>query len=229
MESSETKSSSPSAPPADLAAVKLTSGAPPTAATEAPQIVSGKKRCWERRKGETSLAYEYAFRYITMGPGRSIAKASKKPRVSRHLKRWSSQWQWVKRAAAWDRWREAKNLAAAELFAAEEAKKWEQRERERRERVWQRGEKHGAAGDLILNFPLTEVKWVKETDAEGRATVFQIIKPVGFVKRDAIRFHKCWDEMTGAAIANEGAVFSATDVPDKMDKIELLQSQGKRK
>jgi hypothetical protein len=85
-----------------------------------------------------------------MGPGRSIRKVSKKPRVSRHLKRWSKKWKWVQRAAAYDRWMEAKNLETAELFAEQEEKERQQRERDRREKLFQLGQQFIHAADLMF-------------------------------------------------------------------------------
>jgi len=62
---------------------------------------------WEKRDGETSRAYEVFCVYLEMGPReRSIEKVveelGKPSGYSRHLERWSSEHDWVDRAAAHD-------------------------------------------------------------------------------------------------------------------------------
>ena len=58
---------------------------------------------WELQPGETARAFEAFRKYRDLGPSRSIAKVGKelgKNRVT--LEDWSSKYDWVKRAAAWD-------------------------------------------------------------------------------------------------------------------------------
>lgn len=58
---------------------------------------------WERQKGETSRAYEAFAAYRDLGPNRSQSKTSKKlGKNSRTIADWSTKYDWVKRAAAWD-------------------------------------------------------------------------------------------------------------------------------
>jgi len=58
---------------------------------------------WERQKGETSRAYEAFTVYRDMGANRSQSKTSKKlGKNSRTIADWSTKYEWVKRAAAWD-------------------------------------------------------------------------------------------------------------------------------
>lgn len=182
------------------------SNAPLAEATEAPQIVSGKKRPWHRLKGETALAYSYAWNYITMGPGRSIRKVSKKARVSRHMKRWSKKWKWVQRAAAYDLWMESKNRERAELFAEQEAKERQQRARDLREKMFQQGQQFIDAAALMVNAPIMEQQRVVERYEDGREKTVQIIKPARWRKLDALRFAQLGDAMAAAAIRNDGAM-----------------------
>ena len=58
---------------------------------------------WERQKGETSRAYEAFCTYRDLGPNRSQSKTSQKlGKNSRTIADWSTKYDWVKRAAAWD-------------------------------------------------------------------------------------------------------------------------------
>lgn len=58
---------------------------------------------WEQQEGETAKAFEAFCVYRDLGPSRSIAKTGQslgKNRVT--LEQWSSKYDWVKRATAWD-------------------------------------------------------------------------------------------------------------------------------
>lgn len=58
---------------------------------------------WERQKGETSRAYEAFTVYRDMGPDRSQSKVCKKLSKNRAtIGDWSTKYEWVKRATAWD-------------------------------------------------------------------------------------------------------------------------------
>ena len=58
---------------------------------------------WERQQGETSRAYEAFAAYRDMGPDRSQAKLSRKlGKNARTIADWSTRYEWVKRAEAWD-------------------------------------------------------------------------------------------------------------------------------
>lgn len=69
---------------------------------------------WERRPGESARAYAAFCMYRDLPPrersltrvAEDIAKASTKQRhvasIRRRLSDWSSKWNWVERAAAWD-------------------------------------------------------------------------------------------------------------------------------
>ena len=58
---------------------------------------------WERQKGETPQAFEAFSIYRDMGSSRSTAKVGRKLGKSKNLMdRWSSRWEWVERARAYD-------------------------------------------------------------------------------------------------------------------------------
>lgn len=62
-----------------------------------------KEAIWERQPGESSQAYEAFAAYRDLGAERSITKVVQKLNKSRAIiGKWSSQWNWVDRARAWD-------------------------------------------------------------------------------------------------------------------------------
>jgi hypothetical protein len=190
----------------NLSSESLRPSAPPAA--DPPQIVTGQKTAWARRPSEGARAYEYARAYVEMGPGRSIAKAAQQfTKSTRPLKRYSRKWNWVTRAAAYDRSMEAKNLEAAETVAEAETQKWAQRKRDQREERSLLGERIIEAGETMLRLPLAEVQWVTQVDADGHEAQIQIIKPV-VSARDAVFFTLKGFALTGQAIWYEVAPHS---------------------
>lgn len=71
------------------------------------QQSSGTPTCelapWERRRGESAVAHQAFVLYRDLGPGRSLQQVAQARgcQVSL-LKRWSSEYDWVSRARAWD-------------------------------------------------------------------------------------------------------------------------------
>ena len=58
---------------------------------------------WERQQDETSKAYEAFTVYRDLGTNRSITKTSQTLNKNRTtIAEWSTKYDWVKRAAAWD-------------------------------------------------------------------------------------------------------------------------------
>lgn len=72
---------------------------------------------WERQQGEGVKAFEAFNTYMLMGTERSLTKvANELNKSTAMMARWSSQWNWVKRAAAWDV--EQENLARKDQIEA---------------------------------------------------------------------------------------------------------------
>jgi hypothetical protein len=77
-----------------------------------------EKQAWDRQPGESSKSYAAFSTYLDLGPNRSIVKAIKSsgrsPGNLRQWELWSSQYQWVNRAAAYDDQSERTRLARME-------------------------------------------------------------------------------------------------------------------
>jgi hypothetical protein len=70
---------------------------------------------WERREDESPKAYAAFLAYLELGAERSIAKASgSTPGKQRWAEHWSSSFDWVARARAFDEHEAAERLAARE-------------------------------------------------------------------------------------------------------------------
>lgn len=75
---------------------------------------------WERLKNETSKAYEAFCVYRDLGTERSITKTSQTLDKNRTtVGEWSTKYDWVKRAAAWD---DEQDRIAREIAQKEQAK-----------------------------------------------------------------------------------------------------------
>ncbi len=58
---------------------------------------------WEKQKGESKQAFEAFTIYRDLGGKRSLQKVANELSKSHTLmKKWSSRWNWVERAAAWE-------------------------------------------------------------------------------------------------------------------------------
>ena len=60
--------------------------------------MTNERRPWERREGESSLAYAAFREYRDLGPSRAHRQLANPKRGER----WSGRWDWVARASAWD-------------------------------------------------------------------------------------------------------------------------------
>ncbi len=83
---------------------------------------------WERLKNESSKAYEAFCVYRDQGINRSITNTSQELNKNRTtIGEWSSKFEWVKRAAAWDDEQDRIAREIAQKEQAEEIKKMRKR------------------------------------------------------------------------------------------------------
>jgi hypothetical protein len=152
---------------------------------------------WERRPGESAKAYAAARVYFELGARRSIEVVAQRCRRSSSLwRRWSGHFQWVKRAVAYDAWADRLNQEALEIQAREAAKKWAEREEERREQKYQIAQKLAAKAIEMLEFPLATVQ-----TKDGQT----IVKPAKWTMIMAAQMAQMAYQLSGAAIRNDGA------------------------
>lgn len=95
-----------------------------------------------------------------------FGKSSGEKRSNRILERWSSRWNWVERAAAYDSHMAVIEQIERERVAAENARKWEERKEEARESGWALYLALKEKADSMLKFPLT-----RQTTKDGNTVV----------------------------------------------------------
>jgi hypothetical protein len=156
------------------------------------EATGGASPAWNRMPRETARAHEAAGLYFKMRANRSLAAVSK--RLGKNvslMERWSTRWDWVNRATAYDDHvaRDEQNAIAKETAAR--AAEWRRRADERPEREYQRGQKLESKVDKMLDFPLTSI--VKE---DGKTT----IRPARWKMRDVVPMINAASKMIAGAI-----------------------------
>jgi hypothetical protein len=105
-----------------------------------------------RLPNEGVKAWQAFMIYRDMGPDRTLRDVSNKLRKSEDLIwRWSSQWEWVKRARAFDQYNESLEIKQAQSSVP----LWEQRRQEVLEKNWERAERLWSRVEAMLKHPLT--------------------------------------------------------------------------
>jgi len=73
---------------------------------------------WDKRDGETAVAYEWFTRYREMGGERSLSKVvlkyNRKKSYKSLLARWSARYRWDERTKAWDAYLDGKRQSEQE-------------------------------------------------------------------------------------------------------------------
>lgn len=131
---------------------------------------------WIRQEGEPAKAYAGAQIYFELGKDRTLKKVAERVGVTdRTIQNWSSRWNWIERAAAFDRHNQTSKLQIEEeelrRSAREEAQRWAEKRAALREEAFDLGSQLISRAKEMLRFPLHEAK-----RNEKEQTV--IIKPV---------------------------------------------------
>lgn len=117
---------------------------PPTEVADpadAPAVQMDPVRLWERQPGETAQAFAAARKYFQLGADRSLTGVACSVQKDRSLAgRWSREWRWVARAAAYDQHMARVEQEAREKECAAQAIRWEGRRDALRERAWDTAE-----------------------------------------------------------------------------------------
>lgn len=140
---------------------------------------------WDKQEGETSKAFTAFTNYIQLG-NRSQAKLAEKLGKSsgyiRQLETWSSAYNWVQRAEAYDAHIDTQAREKSEKDVIERRAKLQERE-------WKASEGLIDRAMEILKLPLTQrtVTDTKKNEQGEDVAVFYTIEPVNFTGRDAAR------------------------------------------
>ncbi len=149
---------------------------------------------WDLQEGETSKAHKAFVDYLEL-TDRSLVKLAEKytkgtPKV-RQLKRWSGQYDWVNRAAAWDA------HILAEVRQQNERQLIERRAKVQ-ETEWDDAEALRKRAAEIDNLPLTKrVLTDTQTSDDGKTiTNYYTIEPVRATARDAARLREAASKLS---------------------------------
>ena len=119
---------------------------------------------WRQRPGESARAYAAAWAYIEMGAGRShSAVAAKLGTHDSQIARWSTRWDWVVRAEAFDAHLVTKAQKAIEEAAQRERQTWLDRAKVQNEKQYELGLLMQGKAAKMLTWPFT-----KTTLQDGR-------------------------------------------------------------
>ena len=144
---------------------------------------------WLRRRRESRVAYAAAQVYFELPGKRSIEEAAR--RCKKHeslLGDWSTKYDWVERAKAYDAWLTQIEQVAIERVATENAAKWAQRLEDQHEVTFQCSEQLIDSGKTLHKLPFVDFKSTVEKDADGRATVTNTYNARRVNKADEIRY-----------------------------------------
>jgi len=134
--------------------------------------MSETKQPWSRLKGESTRSYAYFNEYLKLGPQRTLEKVRLKvtesdqfsnPPTESNLKNFSSKWDWVSRAEAYDDYIIEKDRKEFEKIAIEKKKKRLERADKRYE--WNHKVAEEAMKDLKLK--VTSKAYVLSETAKG--------------------------------------------------------------
>lgn len=137
---------------------------------------------FQRQKGESAKAHAALMLYVEMGAERSLdAVRQKCGKSSRLVERWSSRWNWVERAAAWDTNEAVKRQIIIDRAQRAEIEKWAKRQAQIREEGFSTYLALKAKADEMLKFPLAKV-----VTQDGRTT----IEPADWSFNTAVRMQE---------------------------------------
>lgn len=139
---------------------------------------------WLRQSGESAQAFEAFCIYRDDGVDRNLQTVAQKCTKSVSLiHRWSTQWNWVERSAAYDAYLESAQRSAAEdeLVLRARLHITEQRAEELQNTAWEHFKKVLARAEQMLDWPLAA-----EYSEDGK----QITKAAHWTKADAAALYK---------------------------------------
>jgi hypothetical protein len=185
---------------------------------------------WDRQPDETAEAYRAFTFYRDLPPGqRSLERAgalhaeanggrqTARGRPTTTIERWSSRFQWVNRAEAFDAYLETLRRAELERAERADATKWAARRIEERDSEWDLRTALIEKAKTMLAFPLTVVVTETETDPiSNRVYQKQVIQPARWtlntarlMVETAVKIGRMGAEMEVAGMAGSGMLSDA--------------------
>ena len=176
------------------------------------------QREWDRREDETKLAFDAFNVYLSMDK-RSLVKAAQRSAQNRgktrvdvgQLETWSTKYEWVERASAYDKYIHDQAQAELERDAVNRRKELLRREAEMSDSLYNRFKE-------MLNWPLANKQIVnEEKDAEGRVTQ----QYINFVP---VR----WNANSMRLIAETSSALGrkAADMTESKQRVEVTGADG---
>lgn len=134
---------------------------------------------WDRRPDETARAHDAFLRYCQLGSSRSLESTRQSlGRVSgyvRVLEEWSSKYDWVGRARAWDAHRVAESQKGIDAATREAGIDWIKRRDQLQQRVWDAADLLFRRATEFANLPTVRVT----KDIDGRPVKIEPIDVTG--------------------------------------------------
>ncbi len=164
-------------------------------------------RIWYRMRsaGEGTTSYRYFKFYLMMNQPRKLGKLARHLRVSEsNLRKYSSDFDWLERAAAFDDYHSEQELTKLRQKQELAERVWADRRNEQREIEWQFAQELLDKVRQMLQVPLfsyTVTETLKDLDQNGRIIVEQIVNvaPLDWGAVDMARFFEVASKMARLA------------------------------
>jgi hypothetical protein len=161
---------------------------------------------WRRWSGESNVAYTYFRQYLAQEQRpRKIDRLAKQLRMHGNgLRRYSAQFKWLERAAAFDDYNSSKELDKQRRHAELRNLQWEERRDVQREQEWEIAQELLDKVRQMLRVPLfTEhvEELLEGLDPDGRIIVRQMVtvQPLDWSATDMARFFEVASKMARLA------------------------------
>lgn len=192
-------------------------------------------RAWEPAEGEATGRNGgkpwAAFKvYRDLGPGRTLRVAAAAfyghtvDTLPTHhhdtFKRWSSKYDWVARARAYDDWFAFHDRSVIEEFQRAKAHEFAERQMALKEQLLVNAEKAAEQASQMLDWPLTEQTVVRE-GPEGEDVTYVFV-PAGWSKATARAYQ---DMAAGAVVGAWAAKEHDKETDDEFDFSDLTQEE----
>ena len=204
---------------------------------------------WEQQPGESSQAFRAARVYFEAGPKRTLVGVqailagdqdhtgtgpepdqNRTRKASSTLKGWSSKWNWVERAKAFDQRLDQVADQARETERVNQATILEQRRARIADDNWAIGQALRARGIEMIQWPIKESTSTATVSEDGRTVHQTIIQPTNWRMRDAVGFLRLGTELACLAVGMPIRVqvpSSTTPETPPVDQVQADEDNGR--